>query len=420
MAIDRNKLRNLINQINQMFDTIPGDPAIKDYIKLKIMGPTINEIENLITESRAPVILLFGRSGHGKSSLINALINRRDLDTDDEIRPNTAEAAEYNIDFPGKYANWNVVDTRGIFESCRAGNKQDEASDALTKAIEKYNPDILMHVIAARDCRNIGPDLELYRDKMEYFRRQGKIMPTMICITQVDTVNPPTEWPLKASSQKAATIIGHMDFLAQDVLKLQTKPFDLNTRLKGMKFEVSETNSYVGIFPVCTYWTKDYDQRWNIDSLSMFIGENLPEVARLDFIQALGLQELLKKMSDDFIHRFSSIAGVVGTSPVPFSDMALLLPLQMLMIALIGGLSCRPVSIQTANEYLGAAGVNLAGGFIAKQVAKQLLKFIPGGSLVNGGIAASATYGMGKAAELYFFNNKIVDPAQLSKQYKAD
>ncbi len=417
MAIDRNKIVDIIQQIDDIFDSIPGDEKLKEWVKTAVMGPTINIIRNLVEESRTPIMLLFGRSGHGKSSLINALSNQLILDTTDEIRPNTTEATEYNIEFEGKFSSWKVIDTRGIFESCKPGNLSDDATEALIKAIDKYRPDVLMHVIAARDVRNIGPDLQLYKKIIGQFSEKGRIMPTVICITQVDTLNPPTEWPLKSTSSKAANIIELMHFLAQDVLGVETRKYDLNSELKGLIIDPTETNPYVGIFPLCTYWTEEHDNRWNIETLASCIGDNLPEVACLDFFQAIGLKTHLKSMSDDIIKRFASIAGAIGFSPVPFTDMALLLPLQMLMIAIIGGLSCRPLSIDTANEYLAAAGINAAGGLAARQIARQLFKFIPGGAVVAGAVAASATYGMGKAAEFYFFDNQLVQLATLAKQY---
>lgn len=417
MAIDRNKLMGLIEQIDEIFELIPGSKEVKNHLRNTVIGPALDEIRKMAIESRAPVMLIFGRSGHGKSSLINALSNQMILDTTDEIRPNTAEAEEYLIDFPGKYSSWKIIDTRGIFESCRPANRDDNANDALLNAIKEYRPDVLMHVIAARDCRNIGPDLDFYREMTTRFKKEGMIMPTVVCITQVDTVNPPNEWPLKTGSQKSSTIVGHMKFLTTDVLKVETSKYDLNSELKGLRIEPSVENPYVGIFPVCTYWTNDEDHRWNIETLQRFIGENLPEAARLDFFQALGLRDLLKQMSSEIIERFSLISAGVGASPIPFSDIALLVPLQMLLIAIIGGLSCKPVSIDTAKEYMVASGVNMVGGFASKQLARQLLKFLPGfGTAISAGVASAGTYALGKAAETYFFNGEIVEPAKYDKE----
>jgi len=43
---------------------------------IRSLGAAIGEIEALIEESRPPFFYLLGRSGHGKSSLLNALAGR--------------------------------------------------------------------------------------------------------------------------------------------------------------------------------------------------------------------------------------------------------------------------------------------------------------------------------------------------------
>ena len=88
---------------------------------------------------------------------------------------------------------------------------------------------------------------------------------------------------------------------------------------------------------------------------------------------------MLKKVSSSLIDRFSAIAGGIGVSPIPLSDIAVLVPLQMLMIAIIGGLSCREFKKETIGEYLGALGINVAAGYGFRSAAQQIVKMIPFG-----------------------------------------
>ena len=68
-------------------------------------------------------------------------------------------------------------------------------------------------------------------------------------------------------------------------------------------------------------------------------------------------------MALDVVDRSAKIAALVGASPLPIADMWLLTPLQVLMVSVVGGLSCRSFTVETAGEYLTASGVTAATGF---------------------------------------------------------
>jgi hypothetical protein len=97
---------------------------------------------------------------------------------------------------------------------------------------------------------------------------------------------------------------------------------------------------YVGIIPVASL----EDDLWNIDTLTNLIGNHLDEAAKLDFYQAQKRTEQLRKISTAINKRFTGIAGGVGSSPIPLSDIALITPLQLLLITNIGAQSGREAS----------------------------------------------------------------------------
>lgn len=407
MAIDRNKTESLINEINDLFDSIPVyDPKIKEFIKDKVMGTAFKEVELLVNESRSPRLLIFGRSGHGKSSLINALCNKKVTDADDPVRPNTNKATLHHIPFPDKFSSWDIIDTRGIFETTAPEGVADiNADDALLDTISKYKPDVIMHVVAAKEVRNLEKDLTFFAGLTDNIKKlnNGSMLPTIVCINQVDVFGS-KRWPPEEQPRKAGEILELLNYFCLDIIKAPYEKLDNNGDLKGFKLQYSVSNPYIGVIPICCFWNEDDDYRWNIDTLYNYIGDNLPYEAALDFFQALGNREGLAKLSASMIKRFSTVAGLIGATPIPFADIAVLVPLQLMMIAIIGSLSCHSLSLETANEYLAAAGINLAGGYAAKQVARQLIKLIPGaGYGISGGVAYSTTYGIGKAAEAYFF-----------------
>jgi uncharacterized protein (DUF697 family)/predicted GTPase len=94
-------------------------------------------------------------------------------------------------------------------------------------------------------------------------------------------------------------------------------------------------------------------------------------------------------------------AAAAGATPIPFSDAALLVPIQTGMMAKIGaifGLGVKKSTLATvAGAAFAAGGVTNAGRYIVT----NLLKFVPGGNVAAGtiraGVASSLTYAVGEA-----------------------
>jgi len=105
MAVDKAKTRDLIDGINAAFDVAASrlPKESREWIKKNIIGAAFGEIEKLVEERRPPVLYVMGRSGHGKSSLINALAGRKVAEVGD-IKPQTVGADPYYILFPEVYA----------------------------------------------------------------------------------------------------------------------------------------------------------------------------------------------------------------------------------------------------------------------------------------------------------------------------
>ncbi len=155
MAIDRNRLKFLIGDIDELFVSFSAPLAerVREWIKTAVMGPAFAELREFIEESRPPVLFLAGRSGHGKSSVINALAGRKIAETG-HVRPTTPQALAHLITFPERFATWQVIDSRGIFEtSAPGGAPTPDATQALRDAMLKYRPDVVLHIISTPEVR---------------------------------------------------------------------------------------------------------------------------------------------------------------------------------------------------------------------------------------------------------------------------
>ncbi|MGI8648945.1 MAG: GTPase, partial [Rubrobacter sp.] len=105
-----------------------------------------------------------GRSGHGKSSLINALAGRKVAEVDD-IKPRTIGADPHYISFPEFYAEWEIIDSRGIFETTSPeGAPQQDALTQVKEDIRRHRPDVVLHVIAAPETRTLQNDFKAFAE----------------------------------------------------------------------------------------------------------------------------------------------------------------------------------------------------------------------------------------------------------------
>lgn len=121
-------------------------------------------------------------------------------------------------------------------------------------------------------------------------------------------------------------------------------------------------------------------------------------------------KKAMKEKAKTIINRYTAGAGAVAASPIPFSDIALLLPTQCAMIVHISSIYELDMSKETAMTLAGAFAGVVGVGFAARTIVGNLAKFIPGiGSAIGGGLnavmAVSVTKLMGEAYIAYLDDN---------------
>lgn len=415
MAIDKEKTKKMIEDMDGLFDKLLFllPKGSRNHIKKNVMEPIYDLLDETIFSSRPPVIFIVGRSGHGKSALLNSLANREVAEVGD-IKPTTMGSDVYEIVFEEEYSKWTVVDTRGIFETTTPeGGLELDAVELLKSDILEYRPDIIIHVAAATELRNMAKDLEVFSEVTSMIEKELKIsVPMVLAISKVDMLGNPRDWPLEENYEKMSLVKQATDYMLIDVLKSQSYSLiEENDPIKGYRVY---DGSYKALVPICSL----KDDEWNIKTLSDMVGENLPSEALLDYYQAQGRNEQLKDISTKTINSFATIAGGIGLSPVPFSDSLVLTPLQIIMIMLIGALSGRELKKETLLEYLAAAGLNVGAAMGFRTLAQQIVKLLPGaGNVISSGIATSGTYAVGKSAEAYFFAEDIKSIEEYMKEW---
>jgi uncharacterized protein (DUF697 family) len=108
------------------------------------------------------------------------------------------------------------------------------------------------------------------------------------------------------------------------------------------------------------------------------------------------------KAAREVINMCSYAVAVVSISPIPLSDVVLMLPIQTGMVMTIGHIYGRKVDKASAKDLILELGATAGVGFLARQGIKALLPVV--GALLTVVPAFAANWAMGRVAVEYFKN----------------
>ena len=410
-------------KLNEIIDSLPDvvPEKVKILLKDKIMGDKdLKKLMDSLDEHRPPKIFLIGRTGVGKSSLINAICGSYIADVSD-VKSCTKTANSYKYK-SGDKVLMEILDTRGIAES-ESLNENIAAEDMLIEQVNEFSPDVAVFVLGCTHRDGIKDDVEFLKKlSQKYYEINHIKLPIVVVINKCDEMAParakePESYPNKKIEkiqevlQNCKNIILNNNLEIEDIVAVSSL-IDWQTA-DGVEI-AAEDISNLSKFEIENLEIA-FDGRYNIEKLQDVLEKAIKDIsAQMGFRMVCRLQDVIKKFAVHLNNVFSGISATVALTPIPMSDVYILLIIQCILVCLIAALSGRDISIDTAKEFIfsagSVAGVGFAFRLAAQQASKLLNAIIPvSGSAVSSTIAFSGTFAIGNAAIAHYIEGKDID-----------
>lgn len=402
-------MKNFYTKVGDLLDNLPD--AIPEKARQKIRDTILGdeELKNLmdgVDSHRPPRIFLIGRTGVGKSSLINALCSAYVAPVSD-TRGCTETAQTYQCK-DGERTLMEILDTRGIAESDNL-NAEISAEDMLINQVKEFSPDVAIFMLNCTHRDDVDSDVNFLKKLSEsYAQAYNMRLPIVAVVNKCDEMAPsrlknPNEYTESKTKKIAEQVRHYKEIIVKNNLKI-----DDIIAVSIESLPVSDIENLQIAF----------DGRYHIEELFNILEKAILDFsARMGLRMALKLQEVVRRIANQLNKSFSAMSATVALSPIPISDIYILLLLQGILVCLIASLSGRDISLDTAKEFVlsmgGIAGAGYGFRLLAQQASKILNVFWAGsGSAVSASIAALGTSAIGKAAIAYYIDDKTIEEAK--------
>ena len=419
-------MKNFYTKVGDLLDNLPD--AIPEKARQKIRDTILGdeELKNLmdgVDSHRPPRIFLIGRTGVGKSSLINALCGAYVAPVSD-TRSCTEPAQTYQCK-DGERTLMEILDTRGIAESDNL-NAEISAEDMLINQVKEFSPDVAIFMLNCTHRDDVDSDVNFLKKLSEsYAQAYNMRLPIVAVVNKCDEMAPsrlknPNEYTESKTKKIAEQVQHYKEIIVKNNLKIDDI-IAVSSLIDWMTADGTEIDAdSIESLPISDIENLQiaFDGRYHIEELLNILEKAILDFsARMGLRMALKLQEVVRRIANQLNKSFSAMSATVALSPIPISDIYILLLLQGILVCLIASLSGRDISLDTAKEFVlsmgGIAGAGYGFRLLAQQASKILNVFWAGsGSAVSASIAALGTSAIGKAAIAYYIDDKTIEEAK--------
>ncbi|WP_171975137.1 protein kinase domain-containing protein [Brasilonema sennae] len=313
-------------------------PPVK-YFTEKILK---KKLQRLAKQSRIPKIALYGRSGAGKSSLINAILGRNVTEVG-LARATTQVTEIYDYERNG----WKLrfVDSRGV------GDSRDHAAfeQAINEVVQN-KVDIFLFVIPADERAYVPSDIDFLTElKSTHKRKHGIELPVILVLNKIDRIQPTSEWNPPYNVFDSQIRDAELKTARQ-----QAKEANIRDCVMARITEYKTLSSmYVH---VCTLWDEYDDKRYNVEELALQIYKCIPdEAGKQGFGGATAAIALKRAVARDYTFVAACLAFIAGW--FPFGEQKGVLSIQRRLVSMIAQIATNADQSNEAEKLLRQLGV---------------------------------------------------------------
>ena len=395
-------MKNLYVKAGDLIDRLPDaiPKKTRDALKSAILGDKdLKKLMEGIDAHRPPRIFLIGRTGVGKSSLINALCGSYVASVSDTH--SCTESAQIYKCMDGDRVLMEICDTRGIAESENI-NPDISAEQMLINQINDFSPDVAIMMLNCTHRDDVDSDVQFLKNLAKSYAQINSLrLPVVVVINKSDEMAPtrfkiPSEYPQNKIRKIEEVVQYYKGIIVRSGLKI-----DNIIAVSSLIDWCLEDGTEIDVEDIDKLPIHDienlrisFDGRYHIEELLDILESAIQDFeAQMGLRMAARLSDVVHRMAKHLNGIFSTISAGVAITPIPVSDIYVLIILQAVLVSLIASLSGRDVSIDSAIEFIFSMGGIASAGVVFRVIAQQASKLInliwPGtGSVISSGIAA--------------------------------
>jgi uncharacterized protein (DUF697 family)/GTP-binding protein EngB required for normal cell division len=341
-------------------DSSPKKEGVQDIDAPALEGMFTKELSTAFAALGCFNLAIFGATGAGKSTLVNAVFGQDVADT------GVGEPVTRGVDYHRRDDGFlGIFDSEG-FETGSAG---DQILEGLRNVVEARRRSPIDQQIHAAWYVVRWSDRRFEDAQAAFVRRLAELgLPVIVVLTQVPSKD----------GQAHPHAVELSDFITGLVLPIRA-----------------------GGAPVLTNALADdftHAPAFGLDRLLDATYEVVPEAAQAALTAAQQLDmERKKKAVKAVINQAVTVASGIGAVPIPFTDAALLVPNQVTMIARISAAYGLPPQRSRAMAVAGSLILTGGATMAGRYVVTNLLKFIPGGAIAGSAISATVAASLTRA-----------------------